>query len=699
IVSVSFQPVSSQTLPHYLVLSGTGCDSNGVIRALDENCLNFAGIGGITLEGDILVTGNKNLEFRYGTVNMNGHDLTVAMDSANVGFRFVALTVNNPANWEVLSGRLGIESQVAGGTADDTLTVHSNATFFLNNSRTMQNRRLILKPGARLRLGGQVSGTIGSVDGNSNLAGPVEIEGTGGPVVLDSEKNESILTLSGPVSGTRGIQVRNGAWLQLANPGIGLTGTVSATGAVGSDDLAVTGGVVFVALAGLPYEEGRLVLTNAQFMVRFADDGSNVCSVTSFDFPDLVVHGKSVMTSDMAFADIALKSLRKTGNGPLTMFGRYVVAGETDIAAGTLRFGSSVPQTPCGLNWSYVWGVSTSSSTEPQAAWLRGVDLQGASFGYRGWRPTTGANNALSHCQSHWYTGYIRVPGEEGAAVTCNFVSSLARTCYVKIGGKVVLDINDRTDNLTGTIIPSGYDRMYVGPQQELTAGWQPIFIHLANSWNGTAGPEANTKYGWTANFGLGVDWSGRCTTNSVNYAKFLDPGDGSFLRPCAPDVSRGYFDATAFRPRFAGPVAFGPGAVFDVNDTTPYVPAEIPSLVGVPTVRNGAVAVTTWTLRANDLFDAAGKPLAKPLTIEASASLAFPEGPVTIGFAAADADAFEAVTGVRTYPILTAADGADFPANDFVLPADLRRKGWVLRREGATLNLVHTTGFTVILR
>ncbi|MGN0847723.1 MAG: hypothetical protein ACI4RA_10125, partial [Kiritimatiellia bacterium] len=213
------------------------------------------------------------------------------------------------------------------------------------------------------------------------------------------------------------------------------------------------------------------------------------------------------------------------------------------------------------------------------------------------------------------------------------------------------------------------------------------------------SGPTA--EHGWVANFGLGVDWEGRCETNSANYAKFLDPGDGSFLRPCAPDAPRGELDAGSFRPTFRGAVAFGPGAVFDIGDTAPYVPVEVPSLTGVPTVRNGAVAVksATWRLRAADLFDVQGNVLAKPLTIEATGGLTFPAGGVAIAFSAEDAAALREVAGKCVCPILTAADEGAFPANAFALPTELREKGWTLRREGATLNLEHVTGLTFIVR
>ena len=145
----------------------------------------------------------------------------------------------------------------------------------------------------------------------------------------------------------------------------------------------------------------------------------------------------------------------------------------------------------------------------------------------------------------------------------------------------------------------------------------------MGNTWNATAGGVNCDKPVWPANFGFGVDWQGRCEANTANYMKLLDPGDGSFLRTAADKAT---LDPTPFRPTFHGAVSFGPGAVLDVNDTAPYTPVVLPELKGLPTIRNGAVTVTspTWTVRASDF--AAG---VKPLTVEDGASLTFAEGTV----------------------------------------------------------------------
>ena len=81
--------------------------------------------------------------------------------------------------------------------------------------------------------------------------------------------------------------------------------------------------------------------------------------------------------------------------------------------------------------------------------------------------------------------------------------------------------------------------------------------------------------------------------TNSANYVKFLDPGDGSFLRPTL--AGKADVDPAGYpRPSFGGAVAFGPGTVFDVGDVAATVWAS--SLDGKPIAQSARLLVTHLT-------------------------------------------------------------------------------------------------------
>lgn len=676
-------------------LNGTGCDSNGVIRC-ETKTLNFAGRGAITLTGDILVTGKSNLEFRYGTVNMKSHDIYVAMDKY-VSFRLVATSLRNGGNVIVLSGQTGIEGAIDGASPDKSFTMKPGTMFTVNTLEKIQHRTLNFENTAIMQFSASKA-ALGSIGDYGHLDGPVNLLGEGAPLSLKFNNPGHVLNLSGPISGSRGIYGYNGGWLQLGNADNTMTGALGFNGILTKDGLSTTGGVSMVGAANLPREGGGIVLTNAQFHSYLDNDASNTCMVTSHSYPALSIHGVGVITSSTCNAAINLKSLKKTGNGALSVFGRVHVDGDTAIEQGALSFKTAVPAVPAGLNWyyKYITGVVAGQLPSDPTAY-HGVDPAGVRFAYRSWMPTVDKDGIDAHKQAHWYSGYIRVPGEEGTKVVCNFVSSVTRYCYVKIGNKEVVHMSDSTDKLSGTTFPN-WDRLYVGPQVELDAGWQPIYIVLHNWWGAGGGPAKYDKYNWPENFGVGVDWKGRCETNSVNYAKFLDPGDGSFLRPTLSD--RAELDAKLYRPSFGGAVSFAPGTVFEINDTAPYIPVEIPALAGVPVVRNGAVAVQslTWTLRGSDLMDANGEARNAPLTLDETSVLTFPEGDVTLDIVAGDLAALETSRRSRTFTLISAPAGK-MPANNFVLPSQLRGKGLWVRKSDTALRLVYSPGTILFLR
>jgi len=529
---------------------------------------------------------------------------------------------------------------------------------------------------------------LGTTSVTNNINGTLTLEGT----ITNRLALDIGLTLEGLVMGDGGFvsgttDSYRGGWLQLACPTNSFAGGIDMVGRIGQGDLAVTGGVSLLANGAMPSNGAPLKIRNAALHLYNSDR----YSALSYDLPDLVIDGRAYITNAASPQNAStVKSFTKKGDDVFTTFTAFKVLGDTDIQGGTVRFGTRVPGTPSGLNWYYAHRVSGSyADTQPRASVpFQGVDPAGLSYAYQSWRPTTGTNNEISHVQTHYYTGYIRIPGEEGESVTCNFVSSIARHISIRIGNTFVVQWNDNVNRLTGVTVD--YNRFYVGPQVTLTAGWHPFYVYMGNNWNSTSGPQANTGLGWVANFGAGVDWQGRCETNAANYVKFLDPGDGSFLRPV---MTREELDPALYRPTFEGNVAFGPGAALDIGDTAPYMPVVFPSLTGVPTIRNGAVRVgsSTWTLREADLTGGV------PLTIEGTASLAFPEGPVTIDVP--DTGYLESVRRNTYHLILKAEAGAALPDNTFVLSAPVRAAHWRLEATATTLTLVRTFGLLMTIR
>ena len=601
-------------------LRGEGFDDRGAVYQSDTSCLNFAGRGGIVFEGPVRLGGTQSLEFRYGFADFNRCPLTVAKAGSS-DFRLVALGVNGFASVDVASGKFGLESGTSAGnsTAANAITVRDAAGFTINATTSWDPRALVFGKGTTFSVGGS-GATIepGPPTGDNGWSGPISVADD---LAIRFAARGKPLNLAGAVSGAGGLRATGGGYLQLNNPGNSFAGGISAEGvtAAGTDDLNVTGGVTVAEGAAaatsaqgvVPLDGGALALKNARLTVA-AD--------RIIDFPDLVAEGKVVVSGLTAVT--SFKSLTKKAAGTLTVFGPAKILGAADIQEGTLRFGTR-PGVG-GLNWHYAFGTRESHQTAavPKNVAWQGVDRQGVSYAYKAWKATTGADNAPTHLQCHYYTGYIKVPGEPGTSVACNFISSIARYSSIVVDGQYVAKVSDNTDDMTGRVL--NYRRCVVGPQVTLAAGWHAILVYMGNNWNSGAGATGCDNPAWPAGFGFGVDWQGRCEADTANYVKLLDPGDGSFLRTAADEAEKATLDPTPFRPTFHGAVSFGPGAVLDVNDAAPYTPVVLPELKGLPTIRRGAVTVAspTWTVRASDF--AAG---VKPLTVEEGASLTFAEG------------------------------------------------------------------------
>lgn len=671
-------------------LRGTGFDGRGAVYQSDRDCLNFAGRGGIIFEGPVRLGGTRTLEFRYGFVDFNQCPLTVAQ-TGNAAFRLVELGVTGFRSVDVESGYFGLESGTGADktTAANAITVHDAAGFSLNSTKAYDPRALVFGKGTTFRVGGSAA-TVepGLLTDKNAWSGPVALAGD---LAIRFDARGKPLNLAGPVSGVGSLRVTGGGYLQLNNPGNSFVGGLSVQGvtAAGSDELNVTGGVTVAegpaaatsAQGVIPVDGGALTLKDARLTVA-AD--------RMVDLPDLVAEGKVVVSGLTAVT--SFKSLTKKAAGTLTVFGPAKILGDADIQEGTLRFGTR-PDV-AGLNWHYAYGTAgghTTAALPANVAW-QGVDRRGVSYAYEAWKTTVGTNNAPTHLQCHYYTGYIKVPGEPGTSVTCNFISSIARHSSLVIDGQYVTKVSDNTDDLTGA--PLSYKRCVVGPQVTLAAGWHSILVYMGNYWDTTAGGVACDNPVWPANFGFGVDWQGRREANTANYVKLLDPGDGSFLRTAVDEADKATLDPTPFRPTFHGAVSFGPGAALDVNDAPPYTPVVLPELKGLPTIRNGAVTVTspTWTIRASDF--AAG---VKPLTVEAGASLTFAEG--TAFAFEGDFDALPHVGADKARRLVSTAGGTI--GN---LPAPAGRVGtsdWYVRpsADGKGYDICYARGMVFFLR
>jgi hypothetical protein len=346
-----------------------------------------------------------------------------------------------------------------------------------------------------------------------------------------------------------------------------------------------------------------LALTNANAHLM-----GNRLLVTTL--PDVAFDGQGAVSGRVVYA--TAKSLTKTGTGMLDLWSPLHVKGALDVQGGGIRIRTRIPDAPSGMKWYYKAVSASLDVNAVPAGWpYQGIDKSGVTYAYSSW--PSGINHG------YFYTGYVRIPGEEGEKVTCNFVSSIARSCHLRIGDKDIIKFNDRTDSLYGRN-NTAWSRFHMTPQLELTAGWHPFFLEMGNYYDTTRGPQNYQVTGWTGNFGLGVDWQARCETNYQHYVKFQDPGDGSFLRS-AMSKAEAAADADAYRPTFDGTATFGPGTSIDFGDAAPYVPFVFNGLSGCPAIANGELVVSnSWTVSH-------AQATAQPFTVAAGSKLTFAAG------------------------------------------------------------------------
>lgn len=644
-------------------LSGNGCGGWGALQnkaGTVDFCRN------VILDGDTRIHADQRLDLRGATFDMNGYNLETYGE-----FLLVIANVRREGNFTVRTGDFEYQTSISSVVPTVYHTFCSGARLRLFGLTSWIPGKFLFEPDTSIY---SQNGTFkfAETDNRNIINGLVTLQG---PVKLNLI-SKSQVQLRNRVTGPGGFVGGKEGYLQLFYNN-DFKGGIDFTGALLSDGQPY-GGIVAYANGAIPNADDAAPcsLSNAVLYLRY---------VSAFKLPAIRLSGTSIVSNQDCVASVTSPSFTKSGDGVSRIFGSFSVTGDAEIAGGTLVL-SPVPEAIPGMLWSY-----SNQQSGPTSVTDQGLDCTGVAYAYKSW--PYGTEIKFS------YTGYIRVPGEPGESVTCNWMTSTARGCKVTIGGVVCCDFNDNKN--TKDDITVGYARLAMYKPVTLTAGWQPITVTMNNWWNETRGPQDNTSLGWPGNFGIGVDWQARCVTNSAYYAKLLDPGDGSFIRPGSEEqtaeLRRTY--AARYRPTFSGGLGFGAGGTLDLGDPDKSVPMNVAKLAGLPTVKNGSLVVgsSTWTLRKSDLLDAGNKAQGKPMALGENGAITFPAGVVTIDVGEADAVALAHVHKTRNCPIV--ADANDFPNNAFVLSERLKATGWVLQRKGDALYLCSVAGLRVFIR
>jgi len=399
-------------------LSGSGWGDNGAVQCKSSN-VDFA--RKVILDDAAKIVIDQRLDFRGTTFNMNGCKLTV--ESRNGGFFLVYVTFSRMGDIETTKGYLEFQSNIQNCSSAATVTMRTGSKLGLWGVPSWINCKFVLEPGVKIQSTNGTFNYAGTNNRNVLSSQPFEMQGI---VTNDLDRNTQ-WQFRGKMTGSGGIVGGKGGYLQLINDACNndFKGGLDITGVITNGN--PVGGIVTYYDGNIPAGDGAtpLKLTNASLQMRNRD---------VFHLPDLVAHGRVVVSNMNTVTNCQVKSLTKTGLGELTLFGPVCVTGKTEISSGTVSFATRVLDCVPGLKWNYKNGQSG-----PTAYVDQGIDATGVGYGYKSW--PSGIDIYMN------YSGYIRVPGEDGEEVTCNWMTSMARVCKVTIGGVVCCEFDDNKNN------------------------------------------------------------------------------------------------------------------------------------------------------------------------------------------------------------------------------------------------------------
>ena len=595
-----------------IVIQGTGYDGQGALNMAASNC----GLFHVTLSGDALIKGNTFTVRMYAPWDFNGHKLTLDL---NRGEHMIVFDDNflNHGDIDVKQGGYLIWEDTSIPSAN-TLTFSDGGVARFRNARNSGNRPLaatfVMNGGSQFYVD---STGVGLDETKNAIAGEVRLAG----IVTNSTQTAGWpLSIEGEASGAEGgFVVRNGLKFRLGNAANSFGKGVVLNGESGSPSwLSLTKD------GALPADGGPLTVEQNGVINLVNETGA------TFALPDLVCGEGTVITSKQYATGVdgvpvaTAKSLIKTGDDCLVIYPALQVTGVADIRSGTLKFGGRIP--------SYITGLNFCASNYTSAAWrgyttdnvpFQWVDPKGPSLAYQ---MTTAdvfrSFDPRDYISSHFnfvYSGYVW--NNEDHDVAWSFVGQFNRYHALYINDECIYSSNDEWGG--------GYFRVHGNAHATLKPGPNRFVFHMANNGDeyGAGGTQHNSEFCvyapngiyWTPFMALGYDTQNRGTTNHVDYAKMIEPGDGSLFTTTATPV-KDHVDPAMYWPTFAS-IHFAGGTVLDLNDVTPYTPYPLVDLNGTMRVENGRVVLSgTWTVDAADL-------VAGGLTVGAAAELVIESG------------------------------------------------------------------------
>ena len=579
-----------------ICFEGPGVDGTGALvytseTGAPETRMHFS--NNLVMTGDATIYNAASDGLRlYGTsyyrsnMDMGGHTLTFSGATAGCGWSCCA--VSNPGNIVVRKCRLTLENgaSLLNGTAENVLSFADGGSLVLNAfggpcGWTIDGRNL-----STLYVGGGAAATsepnlTSVLWGGSILTGDVKL-----PVFYDSSKCN--FTVGGVISGS-GLDVwtqwRGGYNFNLTGSANTFTNGLTVRGESSAADKL--GNLYVYANGTLPSAGGPLALTNATVTFK---------TLETCDLPALLAD-KATAVNDGYGAWGG--SVTKTGVGDLTW--NSLLGGETlDVRQGNvivkdrsalsgLVEGDLVFSTD---TW-YAQGNYGTTRTNHVEQSMAALYDRSHSF----WT-TPFPSGSTRRVYNYW--GYVW--NNEATNVTCSFATYVGTHAHLNVAA--FAQGRDATPAQTGAHYYNGDPGICT---VELQPGATPI--QLSSYYDdpcGLKGAYVKNGFNWQADFGAGFKF-GPATSNSADYVKLEDPGDGSRFTWALPEqvvenVTKIPGSETVIRrsPYFKEmKFAAGTGVTFERGWYS------VPVLEGLPTVTGITKALTVTSVFRFSALDA----------------------------------------------------------------------------------------------
>ena len=405
-------------------LAGSGLGGIGALRnSRNEDATGLLDNNGyLVLDDDATIKG-YSIGFKGNTAYLNGHTLTVNLDSSSKAFNLTFSNIASAGDIHAMRGRFFFDgSTTYAGGSENTVTVDTGVYFAFRETTKPIPWSLVLADGVNLypsapqRDGGY---------SNNVWSGPVTLNGM---VLVYYDRYPSSVAFTGPVSGSGGFTVCATNVLHLSCPSNTFRGGVRVAGSSEPCTLTLDGG------NALPPDGGDLIVRNGRVLL-----GAGVSALPTIRSETA---GSAIISNTVPHAVVETPFLVKDGEGRISVYGGVAitntlsvntgkvalvnVAVDADNAPGLYKYSASFADATTLTNY-YKTNIDLTFTKNLSASNLRAVfkdvvkkneptEVTDVDLAFRDW-------SSSDKFSMYAYTGYFR--NMESTNVTVTFALSI----------------------------------------------------------------------------------------------------------------------------------------------------------------------------------------------------------------------------------------------------------------------------------